>query len=122
MTEKILYKTKFGKTAITVKKIEGTLKLVLQDTYVHSAYNPVTPLINEDYWDYLLLSRIFLKNDAKNICVLGLGGGTAVHLFNHYFHPPLIDAVEINPTVAKVAKKYFDLKIKGLENVYLSWL
>lgn len=48
-------------------------------------------------------------SDAHDILILGIGGGTSVSEFL-YFYDANIDAVEIDPAVVDVAKKYFNLE------------
>lgn len=52
-----------------------------------------------------------LKNlSVSSILVLGVGGGTAIKLFQTLFPQTQIDAVEIDNTILTIADSYFDLK------------
>jgi spermidine synthase len=60
------------------------------------------------YWD------AFAEFDPPDgglgeVLILGLGAGTMVKLLTQKFGPVSIDAVEIDPVIADVAKKYFGL-------------
>lgn len=110
----IIYETRSKYGLITVKNFGGILKLFLNGAYTHSIYDPINPITDEDYWDYLLLGQIFLTRPLKRMCVLGLGGGTAVSLFNHYFKPAQIDGVEIDEKIIEVGKKYLALSAPNL--------
>lgn len=52
------------------------------------------------------------------ILILGLGGGTEIHLISHQYPNTQFSAVEIDPEIIKLAKRYFDVdKIPNLEIV-----
>ncbi|MFC1711727.1 methyltransferase [Patescibacteria group bacterium] len=54
--------------------------------------------------------------NIKNVLLLGLGGGTAVQIIRDKFPQVKITAVEIDPVMVKIAKKYFDLdSVTGFE-------
>jgi len=56
-----------------------------------------------------------VSKDPK-VLVLGLGGGTAVHLISRRFSPALIQVAEIDGAVIDVARKFFDLdKVANLK-------
>jgi len=113
-TGRTVFQTHSKNGPIAVQNFAGVYKLVFNGTYTHSIYDPVNPITNKDYWDYLLLGRAFLDRDPEKMCILGLGGGTAVNLFNRYFPPKHIDGVEIDPKVVKIGKKYFGLNVSNL--------
>jgi spermidine synthase len=60
------------------------------------------------YTDYLHLAMA-VKPDAKRVLVLGLGGGALPKRMFHDYPAVRIDSVEIDPVVADVARRYFDL-------------
>lgn len=112
---KELYKeiTPYG--VISVTETNGLRRLLIDDLYTHSIYKPDLKPTGDVYWDYFLVSRAFLDRDPISICILGLGGGTAVHYYDRYFRPERIDGVEINPAMTKVARDYFDLNYQNLK-------
>jgi spermidine synthase len=92
------------------KEPDGRFYLKLNsDILFHSVYKPGSELVNE-YYDYMNLAAVIA--DAKEILVLGMGAGTSVRQFLHYFDAN-IDAVEIDPVVVDIGKKYFGLKETG---------
>ena len=54
-----------------------------------------------------MLSLLFCE--PKNVCVMGLGGGTQVMGFHTALPDATIDAVELRKSVIKVAQHYFEL-------------
>ncbi|GLX83034.1 spermidine synthase [Thalassotalea eurytherma] len=58
----------------------------------------------------LAFSGLLLKPNPKRILIVGLGGGTLSNTFHQLFPEAIIDNVEIDPAVVKVAKQYFDFK------------
>lgn len=62
-----------------------------------------------------LLPRPF---QPQSVLLLGLAGGCNAHLINRYFPKSHITAVEIDPVMVDLGKKYFQLnKVKNLEIV-----
>ncbi|HSV95074.1 MAG TPA: methyltransferase domain-containing protein [Spirochaetia bacterium] len=52
----------------------------------------------------------------QKVLLLGLAGGCNAHLINHYFPKANITAVEIDPLMVELGKKYFKLgKVKNLK-------
>ena len=75
---------------------------------LHSQYNPLHP-ISGAIWDLLVLPGFFLKHPPRNILVLGLGGGTVVHLMRYFFPDCKITCVEREALHIKIAKLFFKL-------------
>lgn len=55
----------------------------------------------------LLFSALLVKENPKNILIIGLGGGTMSNTLHQLFPESTIDNVEIDPAVIKVAQQYF---------------
>lgn len=51
-----------------------------------------------------------LCDEPRRILVVGLGGGTLPMFLRHYYPTAEIDAVDIDPEVVYVAKRYFDFR------------
>lgn len=63
--------------------------------------------------DYHFLCCLLFTGTPRNILLAGLGGGTLAHYF-HNKHPEINGhAIEINPLIAKLAKKYFNFPQKN---------
>lgn len=57
-----------------------------------------------------MFASFFLNKEHTDTLLIGLGGGGMVHFLNHYFPHVKVDAVEIDPAIVEIAKKYFKLK------------
>jgi spermidine synthase len=75
---------------------------------LHSQYNPNHP-ISGAIWDLLVLPGFFLKQPPQRVLVLGLGGGTVVHLIRHFFPQAHITCVEREALHIQLAKRFFNL-------------
>lgn len=58
------------------------------------------------YTDSFHIAR-FVRPAVRRVLVIGLGGGTAAKQYTRYYPDATVDAVEIDPLVVDVAKKYF---------------
>jgi len=56
----------------------------------------------------LLFSALLINKNPKRILIIGLGGGTMSNTLHQMFPNSRIDNVEIDPSVVKVARQYFD--------------
>lgn len=64
-------------------------------------YGPGVP-----YTDALHIAPL-VRPGIRRILMLGLGGGTAARQFTHYYPDAVVDAVEVDPMVVEVARRYF---------------
>jgi spermidine synthase len=60
------------------------------------------------YADLTHVSKL-LRPAAKRVLLIGLGGGTIPRQFIRYYNDTTIDAVDVDPLVAGVARRYFGL-------------
>lgn len=51
-----------------------------------------------------------LRPGTRRVLMLGLGGGTAARQFTHYYPNVVVDAVEVDPVVVDVARRFFLLQ------------
>ena len=67
-------------------------------------------------WQYALAEfHIIPSPDIKRILVLGVAGGTIIHLLHAVYPDALIDGVDIDREMLEIGKKYFSLdSVKGL--------
>lgn len=67
-------------------------------------------------WQYALGEfHVIPSPDIKRILVLGVAGGTVIHLLHAMYPDAVIDGVDIDPEMLDVGKKYFSLdSVKGL--------
>lgn len=80
---------------------------------LHSQYNPVHP-ISGAIWDLLLLPAFLMPMAPQNILLLGLGGGTLVHLIGLFFPNASITCVDIDKQHIKIAKRFFKIPSKNI--------
>jgi len=92
---------------IEVVKLGDWLCLKPQESYCHSLYHP-SRVMTRAYWDYYCLGPLIMGN-AKTALILGMGGGTSVRQFLNFWKDLQIDAVEIDPVIARVAGEMFGL-------------
>ena len=50
------------------------------------------------------------NRDIRRVLMLGLGGGSIQRAYQHYYTNVMIETVEIDPVVVKVAKEYFKVR------------
>lgn len=55
----------------------------------------------------MMTSALFVKPDPKNVLVVGLGGATIPRAFEKMLPDVIIDSVEIDPAVVRVAERFF---------------
>ncbi len=55
---------------------------------------------------------------AKRVLMIGLGGGSTFRAFNNYYPDIHMDTVELDPEVAKVAKRFFHVKETPKHKIY----
>lgn len=65
-----------------------------------------------DYYKLAMGATFFLE-EPKDILVIGLGGGVLVNHYKEIYPDANITSVEIDPVVAKMAKKYFSYTDDG---------
>ena len=66
--------------------------------------NPQSLVFN---YTKLLFSALLVNKKPERILIIGLGGGTMSNTLHQIFPDSLIDNVEIDPSVVKVAQDYF---------------
>jgi spermidine synthase len=77
------------------------------DGVFHSQYNPNHP-VTRSIWDLLMLPAFFYpKGEIQRVLVLGVGGGSVIHLLERYVQPSEIVGIELNPIHVSVAKRFF---------------
>jgi spermidine synthase len=75
----------------------------------HSFYRPGSYL-TDNYWDALLvLPFTRLAQAPMRVAILGNAAGTSARGYGHYFPAAEVDGVEIDPELAEVGRRYFDM-------------
>ena len=75
---------------------------------VQSFFNP-TELMSKRYWDAASLLPAF-NPEGERFLTVGVAGGTAIRIFHHFYPEVLIDGVDVDADILKLAEKYFNLK------------
>jgi hypothetical protein len=98
-----------------VEQPDGTRSLELNEGLArHSLYRPGSYLTG-DYWDgFLTAPRAVLTKAPARIAILGNAAGTTARAYGHYFPRTVIDAVEIDPKVTQIGRRYFDMRAPHL--------
>jgi spermidine synthase len=72
------------------------------------------------YYQKIILGGLYINNKTpKQVLVLGLGGGTLITALTELLPHAHFDIVEINPSVVKIAKKYFNFKETGNTSLFM---
>ena len=64
------------------------------------------------------MAALLFTPQPQNILVIGLGGGTLPTAFNELYPEAVVDTVEIDPAVVKVANEYFAFSANDKLNVH----
>lgn len=97
--------------ARVVERDDGTRVLELNEgEAVHSLYRPGTYLTG-DYWDgQLVLPAAASAWPPGRIAILGNAAGTVARSFGRFFPATAVDAVEIDPELTELGRRFFDLR------------
>jgi spermidine synthase len=91
--------------ARVIQKADGERRLELNEGHaVHSLYRPGTVLTG-DYWDAML----FDSGQPQSVAILGNAAGTTARAFKTLRPRTRIDAVEIDPELTKIGRRWFGL-------------
>jgi spermidine synthase len=97
--------------ARVVERDDGARVLELNEGQaVHSLYEPGSYLTG-DYWDgHLVLHAAAGPRPPRRVAILGNAAGTVARAFGHFFPRTAVDAVEIDPELTELGRRYFDLR------------
>ena len=97
--------------ARVVERDDGSRALELNEGQaVHSLYRPGT-FLTDDYWDGpLVLPAAAGRGDPRRIAILGNAGGTLARAFGHFFPATAVDAVEIDPELTELGRRFLGLR------------
>ncbi|HEY9281069.1 MAG TPA: fused MFS/spermidine synthase [Eoetvoesiella sp.] len=66
-----------------------------------------------------MMTALFVKPDPSSVLIVGLGGGTLSRALGKALPEAVIDTVEIDPAVAKVAQRFFGYKQGPRQRLFL---
>ncbi|MDX6604237.1 MAG: hypothetical protein QOF23_746 [Solirubrobacterales bacterium] len=97
--------------AQVVERSDGTRVLELNEGQaIHSIYRPGKYLTG-DYWDGpLVLPAASRRRAPAKVAILGNAAGTLARSLGHFFPGTEVDAVEIDPELTEIGRRYFDLR------------
>ena len=97
--------------ARVVEEPDGERKLELNEGQaVHSLYRPGSYLTG-DYWDeFLVLPFAMQPRPPRAVAILGNAAGTTARALGHFFPDTRVDAVEIDPELTELGRRWFDLR------------
>lgn len=106
----------FGPVNVRQTKTNEKLELWTGDGHLQSS-TCLNGEIKGSVWDYYLVAPAFFPENFKfkSLCLLGLGVGTTVKLFNKTYSPERIVGVEIDPVIISLGQRYFSLNDHNLE-------
>ena len=67
----------------------------------------------------MMMSALFIKPDPQRVLIVGLGGGTLSRALGKVLPDAVIDTVEIDPAIVKVAETYFGYRQTSSQRVFL---
>ncbi len=104
----ILWQKRIDDTHYEVRTA-GLSRRLYSNGVFHSQYHPERAH-SGGVWDLLLLPAFFrAPTRIRRILVLGVGGGTVIHLLQRFLQPEEIIGVELNPVHLQVARDFFDI-------------
>ena len=69
-----------------------------------------------EYTEYFHMPWIWLN--LSNVLMIGLGGGSTQRSYQHYYPDVMIDTVEIDPTVVRVARDFFAVSNSATHRIH----
>ena len=114
--DRVIFETETAlQYARVVEEADGTRKLELNEGVAeHSLYRPGS-FLTGNYWDGLLvLPFITLTRAPERVAILGNAAGTVARAYGHYFPAARIDGVEIDPELAEIGRRYFEMRAPHL--------
>lgn len=105
---------------VTVKDRGNNRELYFSTTAVQSRMTIRDPFgAGLAYTDAFHLPRM-MRPATRRILIIGLGGGTAAKQFTRYYPDTTVDVVDVDPLVADVARRYFEVRTSERLRVHIS--
>jgi spermidine synthase len=99
---------------------ENGMRLLCFDDANESRMSLQDPLKGQfEYTEYFHMAWLW-NMQLTNVLMVGLGGASAQRAFEHYYPDVNIETVEIDPTVVRVARDYFNFKASARQQVQVA--
>ncbi len=87
----------------------GRTRRLYVDGVLHTAWNPGRPVTGA-IWDHLALSTFFVdERGARDVLMLGVGGGSALRMIDDLSAPDRLVGVELDGDILRLARRHFGL-------------
>ena len=107
--DRVQYRTTSAHNQITVEE-SGPYRLLRFNGSMETRMWIKNPLWGHfEYTEYFHMPLLW-NPKPKRVLMLGLGGGSIVRAYQHYYPDIHMDTIELDPVVAKVAKRFFHVK------------
>ncbi len=107
----LLHETRSDYSHIRVREKNGVRSLLFVDEdgteQRQSALAPDRPGKNQLGYTGSLFTSMLYRYPQDRVLIVGLGGGGMLRFLNHSFPAMMVEAVEIDPVVVRVAAQYF---------------
>jgi len=78
------------------------------------------PLLGHfEYTEYFHVTWVW-NRDLKRVLMVGLGGASTQRSYQHYYSNVLVETVELDPMVVKIAKDFFHVKESPQHKIHLA--
>ncbi len=118
----VLYEKASAYSTIIVTEEDDGLRILRFGK--HGARQSVVKPGNPDYlalpYLQVALVGLALSEEPRRFLVVGLGGGTLPMFLRKYYPNAVIDAVDIDPDVVDVARRFFGFREDGRMNAHVS--
>ncbi|MEM8501387.1 MAG: hypothetical protein AAF542_25485 [Pseudomonadota bacterium] len=96
----------------------GRTVRLYKDGVFHSHYNP-NLIVTRGVWDLLVLPALLHPSGSiRNVLMLGVGGGAAIHLLQHFIKPLHVTAIELDEVHLTIAKRFFNVDYHNTDLVH----
>ena len=110
----VIWKKKLNNVVYEVRSAGRTRRLYTNGVF-HSQHHPERA-ISGGVWDLLMLPAFFREaSGLKRVLVLGVGGGTVIHLLQRQFPAALITGVDLDPVHLQIATEHFGVSPATVE-------
>lgn len=96
--------------SVDVSEVDGVRSLHLGSNTIQSSMRVKAPYDLELRYTRGMMCYLLFSPEARNLLLIGLGGGSIPKFVRHYLEDTRITAVEINPRVIEVARSHFWLQ------------